>query len=135
MLVAIGATVVGAHLVHRLGAAAGPISLAGGITLMCGLLIGFGTLATLMFENIYLFIGDAGVVLHVNGAETEIAWSDLGDVVAHPSGELVLARASADAVRWDAGRAAAPIAAQIEEARRKANLGLPVRLSGPPRAF
>lgn len=130
VLVAIGGTVVGAHLVHRLDTHGGAmISLAGGITLMCGLLIGFGTLARMMFENIWLAIRDEGIVLHDNGQEIAITWRDLGDVRIDPDGHLVLARDGAEALRWYAGGSAETIQSRIEEGRRKGIHGLPVRLS------
>lgn len=133
VLTGVGGTVVGAHLVHRLDSTQGALlSLGGGLTLMAGLLVGFGTLAKLLFENIWLAIRQEGVVLHDNGNETVLAWDELARVDVEPGGHLVFGveGGAREPVRWYAGRAAVDIAARITEARRKAVHGLPVRLAG-----
>lgn len=131
MLTGIGGTVVGAHLVHRLDSGKGALlSLAGGLTLMAGLLVGFGTLAKLVFEDTWLAIRQEGVVLHDDDAEILVSWDELGEVIVEPAGYLVFGRAGADPVRWYAGGVAADIAARIAEARRKAAHGLPVVFAG-----
>jgi hypothetical protein len=130
ILTGVGGSVVGAHLVHRLDVThAAWLSLAGGLTLMSGLLVGFGTLVKLLLENIWLAIRQDGVVLHDNGEETVLAWDDLARIDVEPGGHLVLARASAEPVRWYVGRSAQDIAARITEARRKAVHGLPIRFA------
>ena len=127
VLTGIGGAVVGAHLVQRRDSRAGAfVSLAGGLTLMTGLLVGFATLAKLVFEDIWIAIRQEGVVLHDDGRETTDAWEDLDGVTVEPSGHLVLAREGAEPVRWYAGRVARKIADRISEARRKAVHGLPV---------
>lgn len=129
LFVATGGTVVGAHLMHRLSSSDGALlSLAGGITLMIGLLVGFGTMAMFLFENIWVALRDEGLVLHDNGEETVIAWADLGDVTIDEGGVLVLGRAEKEAVRWYAGGSAKTIAARIDEARRRGKHGLPLNL-------
>lgn len=126
VLVAIGGTVVGAHLMHRLGGAGRYWSLAGGITLLAGLLLGFGTLALLLFDNVWLAIRDAGIVLHDDEEERVIGWEDLGDVTAESDGTLVFGRREAEAVRFYGGRDAPVIVSRVEAARRRGRLGLRV---------
>jgi hypothetical protein len=129
VLTGVGGSVVGAHLVHRLDVThAAWLSLAGGLTLMSGLLVGFGTLVKLLLENIWLAIRQEGVVLHDNGVETVLAWDELEGVAVEAGGLLVFGRANADPLRWYAGGAARDIAARITEARRKAVHGLPIRV-------
>ena len=119
-----GSSSIGAHLVTRLPQTiAHVISLAGGIVLLAGLLLGFGTMAMLLFENVYLVIQDKGVLLHDNGKETTIAWPDL-DAVEVDAGYVVFRRKEADAIRWFAGKGAAQVQGRVDEARRKALHGL-----------
>ena len=125
VLVTVGATTIGAHLVQRLSTQTGHlISLVGGATTLCGLILGFGSLAMLLFENVYILFTAEALVLHENGKETKIAWDDLSAVkVADEAGFLVFERESAP-LRWFVGAPAAEIAGKATEARRKALLGL-----------
>jgi hypothetical protein len=126
VLVAVGMTAIGAHLVRRIPADLGHlVTLLGGLTLIVGLITGFGAMGMLLFENVYLLIGEDGVLCHENGKETTIAWPDLESItVDEGAGVLVLARRGGAAVRWFAGRPARDIHDRIEEARRKALHGL-----------
>jgi hypothetical protein len=126
ILVTTGATAIGAHLVHRLEADTGHlVSLVGGLTVAFGLILGFGAMAMILFENVYLLITDDGVVCHENGKETKLAWSEIEDVRLEAKlGVLVFARRAGPAVRWFAGNSAASVHAKVEEARRKALHGL-----------
>lgn len=124
VLIACGATTVGAHLVHRIPVSTGhTISLLGGLTMLAGLVLGFGTMAVLLFENVWLLIRDEGVLLHRNGEETAIAWDELA-AVGEEDEHVVLRRASGQPVRWYAGRTAVDVAARVDDARRKAAHGL-----------
>lgn len=132
-LVSIGATSIGAHLVSRVSAdVAHVVSLVGGLVVLVGLILGFGAMAMLLFENVYLLIEQEGVRCHENGKETVLAWADLAGVSADaPAGVVVFARNEAPPVRWFAGKNAKELAARLDEARRKALHGL--LRSDPPR--
>jgi len=126
VLVGIGGTALGAHLVHRVRPALGHVvSLVGGLVVLVGLLLGLGAVAMLVFENVYLLLGEEGVVCHDNGKETTIPWAELEDVrLEEEQGYVVLERTSGEALRWFAGRAAKQIHARIQESKRKALHGL-----------
>jgi hypothetical protein len=130
-----GATVVGAHLVNRLPADVSHlISLVGGICVIGGLVLGFGTLAMMLFENVYLSIRDEGLLVHDSGRETTIAWDELTKVVVDAKGVIELRRDKKEPVRWFAGKTAKDVAARIQEAKRKAAHGLLKTGSNPPSA-
>lgn len=126
LMVTAGATGVGAHLVHRLPyAVSRMVSLIGAATVIGGLVLAFGSLAMIMFENVYLSIRDDGLLVHDDGKETTIAWEELSSVVVDgPKGILELHRAGKETLHWHAGRAAKDVAARIDEAKRKATHGL-----------
>lgn len=125
-MVTCGATAVGAHLVHRLPVDVGHlVSLAGGVSVIGGLVLGFGSMAMMLLEDVYLSIRDEDLVLHENGRETKIVWDDLAGVEVDASaGVITLKRREAEPLRWYAGKPAKDIAARVEEARRKAAHGL-----------
>ncbi len=125
-LVTVGATVVGAHLVSRLGADLGHLlSLLGGVMVIAGLVLGFGAMAMLLFENVYLLIRQDGVLCHENGRETTIPWADLEAVsLEEASGVLVFRRRGGEPLRWFAGKTAKEIQGRVEDAKRKALHGL-----------
>jgi hypothetical protein len=123
VLVALGATTAGAHLVRRLADLGRTIALIGGVTMLAGLVLGFGTMAMMLFENVWLSIRAEGLLVHENGRETILAWDDL-TTIETDAGFVVLARPAGNAVRWYAGREAEDVAARILEARRKASLGV-----------
>lgn len=123
-MVTLGSTSVGAHLVTRINESLGhTIALAGGVTLLAGLVLGFGAMAMMLFENVYLVIQETGVLLHDNGKETTVPWSEL-DEVRVDEGYVVLVRKEADAIRWFAGKGAPDVRAKVDDARRKALHGL-----------
>jgi hypothetical protein len=123
-LVTGGAIAIGAHLVHRIAADVGHlVSLVGGVATIAGLVLGFGTMAMMLFENVYLTIEVERVLVHDNGRETPIAWDDL-DGVDVEKGLVVLRRANGEPVRFHAGGASKDIARRIQEAKRKAAHGL-----------
>ena len=126
VLVTCGATAVGAHLVHRLpDDISRLVSLIGAAAVVGGLVLAFGSLAMMMFENIYLAIRDDGLLVHEDGRETTIAWEELSAVVVdEPKGLVALHRQDKETMRWHAGKAAKLVAARIEEAKRKAAHGL-----------
>ena len=134
VLVTVGATTIGAHLVSRLGPDTGHlVSLVGGTMVISGLVLGFGAMAMLLFENVYLLIREDGVLLHENGKETTIGWGDLerATLDGGSTGFLVLQRRDAQPVRWFAGTNVKAVHQRIEEARRKALHGL-LRSDPPP---
>lgn len=123
-LVLVGSTSIGAHLVSRVDEhLAHLISLVGGTMLLGGLVLGFGAMAMLLFENVYLIIQEAGLLLHDNGKETTIPWPDL-EAVRVDAGYVVLERKEAEAIRWFAGKTAKDVSAKVDDARRKALHGL-----------
>jgi hypothetical protein len=126
ILVATGMTSIGAHLVHRLGPDfAHMVSLVGGLLLAVGLILGFGAMAMLLFENVYLLIREQGVLCHENGKETEILWADLVSVShEEKTGIVVFERRGAEALRWFAGSIAKTVRERVEDAKRKAMHGL-----------
>jgi len=134
LMVAFGASAVGAHLVRRLPVDISHlVSLAGGVTMLAGLVLAFGTLALMLFENVYLSIRDEGLLVHDNGKETAIAWDELTKVVVDaPKGIVELRRGEKEPLRWFAGKAAKDMGARIEEAKRKAAHGLLRTGSTPP---
>ncbi|MBX3204163.1 MAG: hypothetical protein KF764_03790 [Labilithrix sp.] len=126
VLVAIGATSIGAHLVRRIEPDVGHVvSLVGGLLVIAGLILGFGAMAMLVFENVYLLVREDDVLCHENGKETAIAWADLETVSADgTTGFVVFARRGGEPVRWFAGKNAKDVAGRLEAARRKAIHGL-----------
>jgi len=134
LLVTCGATAVGAHLVRRLPESMSRIiSLSGAAAVIGGLVLAFGSLAMMMFEDIYLAIRDEGLLVHEDGKETTIAWDELSAVVVDaPRGLVALHRKDKEVLEWHAGKAAKNVAARIEEAKRKAAHGLPRTRSTPP---
>ena len=135
-LVAAGCLGIGAHLVHQLGESTGrAISLLGGIITISGLILGFGGLAMLLFENVYLLIQEQGLLFHDNGKETTVPWPDFEGAALDKKepGFIVFRRKDASPLRWFAGGAAKDIHAKVEDARRKALHGLLPRPSSPPR--
>lgn len=123
-MVTVGSMSIGAHLVTRVDESmAHAISLGGGTILLAGLVLGFGAMAMMLFENVYLVIQEAGLLLHENGTETKIPWTDL-ESVRVDQGYVVLTRKESDAVRWFAGKMAKDVCTKVEDARRKAIHGL-----------
>jgi hypothetical protein len=124
-MVTLGASSAAAHLVTRLDeGTAHAISLAGGVTLLAGLVLGFGAMAMMLFENVYLVFEEEGVLLHENGRDTRVAWLDLEGVDVDGT-YVVLRRKEGEAVRWLAGQPARDIREKVDAARRKAIHGLP----------
>lgn len=126
VLVTLGASSVGAHLIRRLPETVSHgVSLAGGITMLAGLLVAFGSMALMLFENAYVVIREKDLLLHDNGREDAIAWDDLATIRAlGETGMLEVTKREGTTLRWYAGRPAAEIAARVEDARRKALHGL-----------
>lgn len=122
----VGMTLASAHLVSRLEpGTAHLVSLGGGLLTISGLILGFGAMAMLLFENAYLLIQKEGLLLHENGKETMLRWTDLDTMTLDaPSGVIVFAPARGKVVRWFAGKNAKEVLAKIEEAKRKADHGL-----------
>ena len=134
-MVMVGATSIGAHLVSRLTAdVAQTISFVGGLVVIGGLILGFGAMAMLLFENVYLLIREEGLLLHDNGKETRIDWGDLdATTVEDAAGILVLHRKGAEPVRWFTGTNVNDVRRCDDDARRKALHGL--YRSDPPAAL
>jgi hypothetical protein len=128
VLVLDGVTLIGAHVVNRLGPdLAHAVSLVGGLTVVVGLITGFGAMAMLLFENVYLLIREDGLLCHDNGKETTIVWADVEKVSLDRAtpGFVVIARRDAEPLRWFAGtKSAKAVCDRIEEAKRKALHGL-----------
>lgn len=136
-LVLVGSTAIGSHLVHRLDSGfAHLISLAGGLTTIVGLILGFGAMAIMLFEDVYLLLREDGVLVYENGKEIVIAWNDLARISLAPGGFVLLEVAEGrEPLRWYAGRAAPDVRKRIEDARRKALHGLlKTSSSRPPSA-
>ena len=120
-----GSSTIGAHLVTAIDpSTAHLISLGGGATLLAGLVLGFGAMAMLLFENVYMVIQESGLLMHDNGKETKIPWSDLESVKVDKEGYVVLERKDAETIRWFAGKTAKDVSAKVDDARRKALHGL-----------
>lgn len=136
VLVTLGASSVGAHLIRRLPVSAShAIGLAGSVLMLGGLALAFGALAMMLFENVYIAIRDEGLLIHDNGNETTIPWDELAGVgVDRAMGVVELRRADKEPLRRHAGRAATDVAARIGEAKRKAAHGLLRTGSKPPAA-
>ncbi|HEY8074418.1 MAG TPA: hypothetical protein VIF62_09915 [Labilithrix sp.] len=123
-MVTVGGSAIGAHLIHKLSVTTGHlISLAGGVIVMAGLVMGFGTMVMMLFENIYLTIEKERVLVHVNGEDQPIAWDDLAGVRVEGN-FVILERAKGEPLRFIAGAASKDLARRIEEAKRKAAHGL-----------
>ena len=126
-LVTSGCLGIGAHLVSNFNESVGhAISLFGGVLTIAGLVLGFGGLAMLLFENVYLLIREEGLLFHDNGKETTVPWPDFEGATldATTPGFILFHRKDATPLRWFAGRGAKNIHARVEEARRKALHGL-----------
>lgn len=122
-----GATGIGAHLVHQLSESFGHLmTLIGGLFVISGLVLGFGAMAMLLFENVYLLIREDGLLLHDNGKETTVAWPDLEDATIDKQndGFVVFRRKEGTPLRWFAGSGATNVRTRVEDARRKALHGL-----------
>lgn len=126
VLVAVGSTTIGAHLVSRLEAGLSRyVSLLGGLITIAGLILGFGAMAMLLFENVYLLIREDGVLCHENGKETTIPWADLEkSTLDGTTGFVVFERKGMDPFRWFAGANVKELHGRVEDARRKALHGL-----------
>jgi hypothetical protein len=126
LLVTGGASAVGAHLVKRLPEEMShSVSLVGGLSMAAGLVLTFGALAMMLFENVYLAIHDDHLLLHDNGRETKIPWDELTAIgIDAKQGYVELRRDKQDVLRWYAGKTAKNVAGRIEEAKRKAAHGL-----------
>jgi hypothetical protein len=126
VLVALGAIPIGAHLMHRIGEHLGHVlSLAGGAFVLSGLILGFGAMAMMIFEDVYVLLREDAVVLHDNGKETTIPWADLAAVSLHQDrGFLMFERVEGEAVRWFVGDGAEALGPRIETARLRALHGL-----------
>jgi hypothetical protein len=129
VLVATGASAIGAHLMHRLpDSVSHLLSLAGGIAAVGGLVTAFGALAMMLFENVYMSIRDDGLLIHDNGKETTVPWDELEEVVVLETEGLVeLRRRHQDPLRWYAGAGAKDVGGRVGEAKRKAIHGLMIR--------
>jgi hypothetical protein len=124
ILISGGMFLIGAHLVSRLDAGSShTITLVGGLMLATGLILGFGAMAMMLFENVYLQIKNEGLLMHENGKETTLSWNEI-ESVDQDKAFLVFKRASGDPLRWFAGTDAADVRTKVEEARRKAAHGL-----------
>mgnify|MGYP001555853882 CR=1 FL=1 len=102
-LVASGCLGIGAHLVSNLNESVGhAISLLGGVITIAGLILGFGGLAMLLFENVYLLIQEQGLVFHDNGKETNVPWGDFegAELDTKQRGFIVFSRKDASPLRW-----------------------------------
>jgi hypothetical protein len=126
LLVTVGASLIGGHLVTRLGIDLGhTVSLIGGLIVVSGLILGFGGMALLVFENVYVLIEDEGLLCHENGKETKIPWSELERVeIDKVPGFLRFVRKEGAPVRWFMGSSARDVREKVEESRRKALHGL-----------
>jgi hypothetical protein len=126
VMVTLGASLIGGHLVSRLAPGLGHlITLIGGLIVISGLIFGFGAMAMILMENVYLLIRPDGLLYHENGNDTVIPWGELSAVSVEPArGVVVLERTGAESVRWFAGKSAKDVSAKVEEARRKALHGL-----------
>ena len=126
VLVGLGGVAIGAHLVKRLGERLGHLlSLLGGAVVIAGLVLGFGAMAVMIFEDVYVLLRDDGLVLHDNGKETTIAWSNLASVsLADERGFLCFERVDGGPVRWFVGDEAESLRPRIETARLRAIHGL-----------
>lgn len=124
ILVTLGATTAGAHLVTRLPSGfAHLVSLVGGIVMVSGLLTGFGTMALQLLENVYLLIKEEGVLLHDNGEDTLVPWDDITSI-SRRDGLVVMKRKDGTDVEWFAGKGAPDLAKRLEDARMKGLHGL-----------
>jgi len=134
IMVALGVSSVGAHLIKRLPESAShTISLVGGATMLVGLVMAFGALAMMLFENVYIAIENERLLFHDNGKEMAVKWDVLeGIEVESKTGILVVKRTEGAALRWYAGKPAADIAGKVREAKRKAMHGLLKTTSTPP---
>ena len=126
VLVTVGATAIGGHLVSRLEPdLAHVVSLSGGLTVVVGLILGFGAMAMLLFENVYVLLGEEGITCHENGKETRIAWGDLERATLEgESGFVLFARREGEPLRWFAGTIAPELVRRVEDSKRKALHGL-----------
>lgn len=101
------------------------VSLAGSVVMLAGLFLGFGTMARMLFEDVYLAIREGGLLVHENGTDLEVSWDDLAGVdVDLDRGQLAVCKKSGERLVFHGGQSAPDIAARIEEAKRKAAYGL-----------
>jgi hypothetical protein len=123
-MVAVGASAIGSAFAHRLDpSATRTLRGAGGLLLLVGLFVGFGTMIATLLNNAYLGMSDDGIVLHDGGVETLLAWESVARIE-HRRDAIVIAEASGREQLFYAGSTAKVVAERIELVRRRAALGL-----------
>ncbi|MCA9586298.1 MAG: hypothetical protein KC657_13155 [Myxococcales bacterium] len=130
-LIAVGATAVGATFVRRVSEVLGQIiALGGGLCVLGGLVIGFGSMAAVVMENAYLALTRRGVVLHTDADERCITWDALKTARAdRDAGIVELELDDGELVAWFAGPVCDDIAKRVAEAHRRAIHRLPLTSS------
>lgn len=127
-LVTTGATAVGAAFVTRLPSVVGHVvSFGGGLAVLSGLVLGFGSMIAALSEDAYVALTDTGLVVHAEHRSREIAWDVLAGARAEASrGVVVFELEGGEEVTWFAGPPASQIVSRVLEARRRVLLGLSV---------
>jgi hypothetical protein len=130
-LITVGATAVGATFVRRLAEVTGHvIAFGGGLCVLAGLVLGFGSMAAVVMENAYLALTRRGLVLHTDADERRIAWDTLKTARAdRGAGMVELELDDGELVTWFAGPVCDDIAKRVSEAHRRALHRLPLTTS------
>ena len=97
----------------------GVLGFIGAALMMCGLVTGFGGIATLIFDDRYLAVTERGLVIHLGQDDTFHAWEDL--VAIRAAGDaLVLEQKSGPPISVPFPSATlAQIADRLDDWRRK----------------
>ena len=102
----------------------------GAALMMCGLVTGFGGIATLLLDDRYVAVAEEGLVVHLGKEESFYAWDDLAGIACE-GGALVISPKGGAAVSIPFSKARAQktseIATRLEDWRRKSAWNLAPR--------
>jgi hypothetical protein len=127
LLIATGATLIGAAFVQRISPSTRPaITLLGAACMLAGLVIGFGGMGLLLTADAYIAVRTDGILLHSNKDETILAWRDLRGVCMDDEGVRVvfLGEGNDRLGTFYAGSQTRVLADRIDKLRQRAALGI-----------
>jgi hypothetical protein len=126
ILVALGATGIGAAFVSRLGDwASHAIALVSAGVMFAGVAVAVGTAWAVIQEDMYLAVRRDAVVLHWSREREEtIPWGDIASIVAAADGATLTIATAGETHEWEMRSGAPELAARLVDLRKKAAHGL-----------